>query len=379
MLRPRRVAFMLYAIALIVGTHWPALDMSPDPSAPAADKLIHFYAYLGATILLWWSGWVRRGAVLAAIVAIWVVIDEVSQMLPFLERTFAPLDVIASLVGIAVGMAWGYAFRPLGGEHNRMRLRGQQFVLDHLFTKPVSWLLLIVAAAPCAWALIRIWPFVEARLPDPRAAWLYGGAHLVWLGAIGLIWWSVWQRGVRRFFEEKPCLSCGYPCGDLNVDNSGNGRCERCGIAVHIGQWLEPVPPSGAMQRRMFAHGALAFFLTGFILVLLLVVAFIVARAIGPHAESWLSRARLPADMRTALYLSALLMCLAVAVDVYRRMLARYVDQQGNVCRRCGHDLRATPTERGIGICGECGTPFAALSEHDATQTASGENHPGAA
>jgi hypothetical protein len=68
----------------------------------------------------------------------------------------------------------------------------------------------------------------------------------------------------------------------------------------------------------------------------------------------------LPPELTSAIDLSAYLLLLAVVTRVYRAGLARWHDRAIR-CRRCGHDLRGTPTmdgSDGIGRCGECGTLF---------------------
>jgi len=66
----------------------------------------------------------------------------------------------------------------------------------------------------------------------------------------------------------------------------------------------------------------------------------------------------LPKGVTTVVDLTAYLILFAIAVRLYRGGLARYYDQAVK-CRKCGHDLRGTPTDdRGRGRCGECGTPF---------------------
>ena len=65
----------------------------------------------------------------------------------------------------------------------------------------------------------------------------------------------------------------------------------------------------------------------------------------------------LPSDITAAIDLSLCLLLLAFATRLYRTRLARYYDRSIR-CRKCGHDLRGTPIEQGVGRCGECGTPF---------------------
>jgi hypothetical protein len=78
------------------------------------------------------------------------------------------------------------------------------------------------------------------------------------------------------------------------------------------------------------------------------VMAMRLAQAIG----------RLPDELVRVIDLSLYLLLFAAAMRIYRTRLAKFYDR-AVVCARCGHDLRGTPTEHGIGRCGECGAAFA--------------------
>ena len=55
-LRHFRIVSSIYLLALIVGTHWPRLELS-GPSG-AFDKLIHFFAFGLMIFCFWICNWV---------------------------------------------------------------------------------------------------------------------------------------------------------------------------------------------------------------------------------------------------------------------------------------------------------------------------------
>jgi len=103
-----RIAFVLYALALTVGTHWPNLTLSPE--VPVSDKSIHFTAFGTLTILLWLTRWIRSRIVTGVIVMVWAAVDEVSQGLPGVHRTVSIYDLLANWfrhrAGAAVPCGW---------------------------------------------------------------------------------------------------------------------------------------------------------------------------------------------------------------------------------------------------------------------------------
>ncbi len=98
-----RAAFIVYAIAMTIGSHWPALDLGE--TVRASDKTIHILAFAGLTILFWQTRWVSKLWLIGLAVLIWAVIDESTQGIPILRRTVSWLDLLASAAGIAIALA----------------------------------------------------------------------------------------------------------------------------------------------------------------------------------------------------------------------------------------------------------------------------------
>ncbi len=104
--RLARLAFVLYAIALFVATHWPRLVIySP---VTGTDKIIHATVFLIWTLLLAGAAAPDRRVPLgrlALIAAIYACFDEGLQAIPALGRTCSWADLAADLFGIAIGIA----------------------------------------------------------------------------------------------------------------------------------------------------------------------------------------------------------------------------------------------------------------------------------
>lgn len=95
-----RGAFILYAIALTVATHWPRLTIGPE--IPATDKEIHTAAFALATFLLWMTRWQRRMWMVMLIALAWAGLDELTQAIPIIQRTCSWLDFLADAIGVAL-------------------------------------------------------------------------------------------------------------------------------------------------------------------------------------------------------------------------------------------------------------------------------------
>ncbi len=117
-----RVVFVLYALALTTATHWPALKIGTE-TFPAPDKIIHMIAFGGLLVMLWRTRWVPRIWQAGLIVLVWALVDELSQSIEVLQRTFTLQDMVAGQLGVVVTLAWYKALAPV----NRGRIRYQTF------------------------------------------------------------------------------------------------------------------------------------------------------------------------------------------------------------------------------------------------------------
>ena len=114
--------FVLYALVLTAATHWPALDLDTGiKTIPATDKIIHMFAFSGLFVLLWRTRWVPRIWQAALFVVVWAAVDEVSQSIEVLQRTFSAQDMVAGQLGVATTLAWYWALAPVEATASRAR------------------------------------------------------------------------------------------------------------------------------------------------------------------------------------------------------------------------------------------------------------------
>jgi hypothetical protein len=360
--RPWRVTFVLYALALTVATHWPALALG-DETQPAPDKLLHMLAFGGLAVLLWRTRWVKSIWLLVLLMLAWAVADELTQGIPILRRWVTWQDTVAGQLSVILVGAWLWALGPLGGVPSRWRLAFQSFVVADLGAKLGTWLLAaaagIAGAAVCglaAWIVFRVAGTVYGNPGNVIVAAMVGaiaGAQVTVVALLG--------SRARALADQRPCFACGESCRAAPFDDSGRGCCPSCRSPIHRGQWAPPMqlPMSAALQGVRWgvftALGLLALVIVLYIVLLVLSVRMTWAKEL---LGVW---QRLTPDMQLAVDLALLGVALASGVRVYRSRQARLHDRQHEVCRGCGHNLTGTPLVQGLGACPECGAPFAKM------------------
>jgi VanZ family protein len=110
--RAWRVALTTYYLALVVATHWPGANVNVVPGV-RLDLFIHIGAYAGLAGLMalagvgggWWSG--RAVVLIVGLTAALAVLDEATQAIPVVRRTFDVDDLIADLAGAVLGASAG--------------------------------------------------------------------------------------------------------------------------------------------------------------------------------------------------------------------------------------------------------------------------------
>jgi choline-glycine betaine transporter len=104
----RRAAFIAYALVIVTLTHWPRLQV--EGPLPRLDLWAHFVAFslwmiLFAAAAFFGDTLSRRNLTRATPIAcVYVVLDELTQGIPGLGRVVDPLDIVANLGGIAIGV-----------------------------------------------------------------------------------------------------------------------------------------------------------------------------------------------------------------------------------------------------------------------------------
>ena len=143
--RNLRVIFWIYTVLLLAGTHYPKLQIGTPGDSP--DKLIHFAAFGGWSMLFWLTGYVRSIFLVIVIGILFGFLDEVTQTIPGLGRTFDLGDVLANSIGAIIIPAWIHVFRPTNvpGEVVRLRERRRSMALHQLLASPANLLHLCLA------------------------------------------------------------------------------------------------------------------------------------------------------------------------------------------------------------------------------------------
>ncbi len=356
--RPWRIVFILYAIALTIGTHWPRLDLSVgDVRAP--DKIIHQFAFAGLAFLLWRTRWLRGLDLWFAVALIWIMLDEFTQAIPILGRTFSWFDILAGWCGAVIVAAWLWAYRPIGGEHARRHHAQTIFVYESVFMGFGNWtrialysagMLLLVGTA-CAVFMWQVHP--DGLVPAVMVGAGAGGVGGFYVGMD-----TCFRRNRPRLLENQPCFTCGRSCAEATIDEDGRGRCPACGASIHLGQWLETPDLSRRAILGLASSGFGIFFLLS-VLAVAVYIGFLLLFFSHPDRFFFIGRlARTAVDMRIVIDLTLLGVFTALAARFARRLRARQVDEQDRRCLDCRHDVHMTRSERGIGRCPECGTPF---------------------
>jgi multisubunit Na+/H+ antiporter MnhC subunit/VanZ family protein len=361
--RPWRVLFVVYAIALFTGTHWPRLDLDVG-DLPAPDKILHMVGFAGLAFLLWRTQWITRTWLLLLVLLVWALLDEVTQAIPILGRTFSMLDVVGGWLGIVTVLIWRWALMPIGGPLNRTRCIMVEAVIDQLFLSRRTWLLAVIAglAGACITGLPAGYLVMQVQPPSTLAAGLaaaiVGGAT----ASLAVLDW-LWRQERKRVISMRQCDRCGGSAEQVKFDEQGHGKCARCASPLHVGQWILLAPQPRRVQSSPLWHGVVS--LIGAATFALAVYMFLHRSALhSPWLLNLMDRAAgspavaIPADLRLVIDLSTILFVLALAVRVYRETLARVVDQQDVRCMTCGHEVHATQTKQGVGRCGECGGSF---------------------
>jgi Zn finger protein HypA/HybF involved in hydrogenase expression len=360
--RPWRVAFVLYALALTVATHWPALALGTE-AQPAPDKLLHMLVFAGLTVLLWRTRWVRSPLLVVVLVLVWAMVDELTQGLPILRRTSSWQDVVAGQLGVVLVAAWWWALAPVGEAPNRLRLAYQSFIVTDLCARWRT-ILLAVAAALAGAVVVGFLAWLVLRAAGP----LYGNPGNVIVAVIvgGVAAAQVTMAALfgpraRELADHRPCFACGTSCREVVYEESGRGRCPSCGESVHRGQWARPMQLPMAAALRGAGRAALTAVVLIAVAVGLYWIVLVLSMRWTVAKELLGAWQRLTLDMRLAFDAALVGLAVALAVRIYRQRQARLHDRQHLECRGCGHDLTGAPLDHGLGTCPECGAGFARI------------------
>ncbi len=365
--RPWRIAFVLYASALTVATHWPHLDLTGPTGPEAPDKLLHLFAFGGLAFLLIQTRWLGRIWMAGIVTVMWTLLDEITQSLPVLERQTSLIDILAGQLGVVLVIVWMSALSPIGGVANRTRIAQQHFLLADLFRRSRTWIVVLsvalIGALIMGGSIALAMKFVFTRyggeqLTNVLVVSVVGAFTGLYVSLPGLL-----ARHAAQRLKQRPCFGCSTSCDDVSFDDAGRGRCSRCDASVQLGQWDKPMQLPPTAVRRVgvpavaHAGGLLVMGAALLLIVLQLSMSFRWAKSL---VRMWND---LPPDMQTAVDFTAIALIVACAVRLYRSRQAKLYDRQHERCRACEHDLRGTHITQGFGRCPECGTSFVLFAE----------------
>lgn len=109
------VAFIVYAVALFVLTHWPRLSVTV-PGVDRPDLFVHASVFGLWTLLLWRSGLVgsfdnRQTVLWAGVIGLgYAALDEGLQAVPMIGRHAAWDDLAANATGVLAATAFGLLY-----------------------------------------------------------------------------------------------------------------------------------------------------------------------------------------------------------------------------------------------------------------------------
>ena len=361
----RRLAVMA-TVVLFLATHWPLGEFAREWAG--SDKLIHASVFAALTALWWKARFTRRAWSVGAGMALWAAFDEVTQMVPILNRHTALDDYLADLVGI-VFVAANIELRrgTVRSVPGQWRLVLNDAAERSLLDRPFTWMALcatgalgVVVGVPLAMVLGSLRNFPP--LPSAALGALLGG----WIALlIALTLGISHERAAMRL--RRACPGCGAGVGETQIGDNGGGYCAACSTRVHAGLWVEaPREPGRVYARRPMPVGdrwrmggevMMAVVLTVAILTWLIRAPLDQAAQLNSDGSIVLSSAA--GRIETVLAFAGVALFMGVPILGLRRRADRTAATEGTLCMWCDHDLRGTAAERGVGVCPECGKQFA--------------------
>ncbi|MCP4834935.1 MAG: VanZ family protein [Phycisphaera sp.] len=346
----RRTAAILAILVLLIGTHIPRLAIGTPEDGP--DKLLHFFAFAAITTLLRISSLGRsslRTGILAMSLAI---LDEVTQELPGLNRSFDHLDLVADASGIVLALAWCKALGPLqrGSFNHRLREVRTFAALRLLLASPMNWI--HIATAGVLGAMIGgVLLGIGGRNPViGPITMIVVGAMAGFVAAAVIVVEAGRRFSLGRIDRDRRCLRCLDPTPE-------GGECLVCG-----GRHRSSPHTPGVPARRV------ALRITLFVLLLALAGVGVYVALLGSvpgsvhslpmlrGALSWYGSIQVSMSMT----LDAVFLGIPAALLVWRsrRKMALKSELEGIRCLSCGHDLQGIATGGIAGRCPECGEEF---------------------
>lgn len=320
-----RILFWLFTFALLIGSHYPKLQVGPPGDSP--DKLLHFFAFGAWTVLFWASRYVRNVLLVFLGTVLFAIFDEVTQAIPVLNRSADMWDFVADCTGGLVAVIWIYALGPTGVSSVVVRRREELLAKATwiLFDSPMN--VGNLAVATVFGALVGGGSLVVILKANPVIGSVTSFILGVGVGGIaGFI--IAMEVGRRKMLQRIPGTS----------------------------QVLAEIPE--ASKRQILLVTLLYTAIAVVVLTVLYITAIFLSSTI-PFL-GWISRQHESLDVNLALMFDIALVGVIGGMVVRRSRvrLARIVAAGGQRCVGCRQNLQGVPDEGGSGRCPECGHPF---------------------
>ena len=347
--KPWRLLLLVYFILLTIGTHLPNTDIVGGSGALLPDKLIHLFAFMGLTLLLWRSRLLPLTWLVPAVVALWIPLDEWTQRLAGEGRTVAIDDMIAGWMGVIVAGSIILNLSPLGPAPFRASRRRLMYMIDLTVANTRVGLQLIVIPT-LVFTLLFILPWMVASKLQIWA-WIYRDSALLFAPAIIIaIMVGVYMLKYRllklepQILQDKPCFNCGNGMSTENPDDDGRLTCQSCSISAPGSQW-EPM----CMTPSMFGINGL------FVLSLILgLISAVLIFSIGMMMGELFLRMH-TSNMMSSWVVFASLLGAATMAFMLAQQTSKVMIQIGWHCPRCGQNLQGDPAGGPLRCCPECG------------------------
>lgn len=351
MVMPWRYLFFGYLLLLTIGTHLPNPELGPINGPALPDKLFHFLAFMGLTLLLWRSRLLPLTWLVPVVVAVWVPLDEWTQGLASASRTVAVSDLVAGWMGVVAADAVILALSSIGPYPYRVARRRFLYLLDlSVMDLRRSWLMIATPFLGVLLGFFVPWMICANLMYD---CWIINHSSLfLILVVIVAGWLSIWMLS-RRFryvgrdlLERKPCFECGT---SLSIDDESEGdiTCPDCSTVASGTQWQPLTVP---LSRRPSAS-----ILSIWILAALMTICSITL-LLGLMREFMPSDTVLRSGLTEVIFVGSLLVSITAASMLRGFQSGKIVASLGWNCSNCGYNLSSSAKHSGIRTCSECGT-----------------------
>ncbi len=129
-----RWAFLFWFILLTSTTHFPQEPLSGnDPIFASPDKLLHFLCFGLLAFIFTQTRYVKNAWMCWFIVALWGIIDEITQHQIPNQREFSAEDLLSGELGIAAFMVWN-------GALSRESVTKIRTSVEATLSKTINWL-----------------------------------------------------------------------------------------------------------------------------------------------------------------------------------------------------------------------------------------------